>query len=256
MESCLAIWLTSLVLNCCNKVILPVMIVTVRFISWCLSTRPCQHLPADSLHSWATWTFPSHFCIESRTKPGFSIREALQQRRNTEPQEARHPCKHSNKDLLCCQERMECTQKEDEPVWLASALNLELNWWLSRFMLEIRRHDGKEYPVNTWYQICYGILRYIWELNWISFVMLHLLVFIKISMLKWSGGLGVHTKQGEPITRDEEELFLEHFGVSLWNIFCSQRYERTLTLETALVECTSEVPYIVYWESVLLLQVT
>ena len=32
-------------------------------------------------------------------------------------------------------------------------------------MLKIRRHDGKEYPPNTLYQICCGILRYVRELK-------------------------------------------------------------------------------------------
>ena len=41
----------------------------------------------------------------------------------------------------------------------------ELDRWLSRFVLEIRRRDGKEYPPNTLYQICCGILRYIREVK-------------------------------------------------------------------------------------------
>ena len=41
----------------------------------------------------------------------------------------------------------------------------ELDRWLSRFVIEIRRRDGKEYPPNTLYQICCGILHYIREVK-------------------------------------------------------------------------------------------
>ena len=41
----------------------------------------------------------------------------------------------------------------------------ELSRWLCRFVLEVRRQDGKEYPPNTLYQICCGILRYVREMG-------------------------------------------------------------------------------------------
>ena len=72
----------------------------------------------------------------------------------------------------------------DWPAHLLIMNDWELDRWLSRFVLEIGRRDGKEYSPNTLYQIC--ILRYIRRsnLNWISFVMLLLLVFVKLSTLK------------------------------------------------------------------------
>ena len=36
-----------------------------------------------------------------------------------------------------------------------------LDRWLSKFILEIRRQDGKEYPPNTPYSIACGILRHV-----------------------------------------------------------------------------------------------
>ena len=70
-----------------------------------ISEPPESFLPAPA----STWSL--------EPTPSSQIREALQRRRNTEPQEARHPCKHPKEHLLCCQcmERVECMQKEDEP---------------------------------------------------------------------------------------------------------------------------------------------
>ena len=79
-------------------------------------------------------------------------------------------------------------------------------------MLEVRRRDGKEYPVNTWYQICCGILHYIRELKPqldifrdAAFASFCQTLDAEMKHLK-AGGLGVHTKQAEPITHDEEKL--------------------------------------------------
>ena len=35
----------------------------------------------------------------------------------------------------------------------------EMNYWLMRFVLEVRRQDGKDYPPNSLYQICCGLMR-------------------------------------------------------------------------------------------------
>ena len=37
----------------------------------------------------------------------------------------------------------------------------KIDYWMQKFVLEIRRKDGKEYPPNTVYQICYGIMHHI-----------------------------------------------------------------------------------------------
>ena len=39
----------------------------------------------------------------------------------------------------------------------------DLNRWLCRFVLEVRRKVRKEYPPNTLRQLCCGILRYVRE---------------------------------------------------------------------------------------------
>ena len=45
------------------------------------------------------------------------------------------------------------------PPYLLTMQRCELNDWLSRFVLEVRRKDGKFYPPNTLHQLCCGVLR-------------------------------------------------------------------------------------------------
>ena len=52
----------------------------------------------------------------------------------------------------------------DWPAHLLIMNDWELDRWLSRFVIEIRCRDGKEYSVNL-YQICCGILHYIREVK-------------------------------------------------------------------------------------------
>ncbi len=37
----------------------------------------------------------------------------------------------------------------------------QLNYWMSKFILEIRRKDGKEYPPNTLYSVSCGVMRHV-----------------------------------------------------------------------------------------------
>ena len=39
--------------------------------------------------------------------------------------------------------------------------NTSLQHWMSRFVLEVRKRDGTEYPPNTLYHIICGLQRYI-----------------------------------------------------------------------------------------------
>lgn len=41
----------------------------------------------------------------------------------------------------------------------------ELNFWLSRFVVECRRDDGKPYPPNSLYNIMAGIQRFLRQKN-------------------------------------------------------------------------------------------
>ena len=43
--------------------------------------------------------------------------------------------------------------------------NTGIQYWMSQFILEIRKKDGSEYPPNTLHDICCGILCHLreWE---------------------------------------------------------------------------------------------
>ena len=52
------------------------------------------------------------------------------------------------------------TGNENIPDLLQMSTN-DVNSWLARFVVEVRRVDGKEYPAHTLYQICCGISRHL-----------------------------------------------------------------------------------------------
>ena len=55
------------------------------------------------------------------------------------------------------------------PPHLLTIQACELNDWLCRFVLEVRRKDGKPYPPNTLHQLCCGVQRYLREVpQWIG----------------------------------------------------------------------------------------
>ena len=49
------------------------------------------------------------------------------------------------------------------PIHLLIANNEQLDYWLSKFIIEVRQYDGQPYPPNTLYNICCGLLRHIRE---------------------------------------------------------------------------------------------
>ena len=53
------------------------------------------------------------------------------------------------------------SQKKKVPERIKAMDNKQLQYWLSRFVLEVRKGDGSEYPPNTLHHICCGLLRHI-----------------------------------------------------------------------------------------------
>ena len=53
----------------------------------------------------------------------------------------------------------------DCPPHLLLCTDDQLNQWLSKFILEVRRRDGKPYPPQTLYSIMCGLMRYVRELR-------------------------------------------------------------------------------------------
>ena len=59
--------------------------------------------------------------------------------------------------------RQTCSSYSEWPIHLMIAQPMELDHWLSRFVLETRKSDGEHYSPDTLYGICTGLLRYIRE---------------------------------------------------------------------------------------------
>lgn len=56
-----------------------------------------------------------------------------------------------------------CSSYTEWLVHLFIAQPQELNYWLSKFVLEACKSSGEPYPPDTLYNICAGLLRYIRE---------------------------------------------------------------------------------------------
>ena len=107
---------------------------------------------------------------------------------------------------------------------------VELNEALCRFLLEIRKKDGSEYPPNTVHHICCGIMRYLRtegqpQINFFSDGSFsHFREVLDSEMKRLRGqGLGSKKRQAEPLTQEEEQLLWEkgqlgqHSGQALLN---------------------------------------
>ena len=86
---------------------------------------------------------------------------------------------------------------------------------MQKFVLEIRCEDGKEYPPNTLYQICCGIMHYIQkfspEINFFSqptFASFKKTLDGEMKCLK-ANGAGIHIKRAQPHDMQEEEQLWE-----------------------------------------------
>lgn len=93
----------------------------------------------------------------------------------------------------------------------------ELNFWLSRFVVETRRKDGKAYPPKTLYMLCTGLLRHLRE-NGVHFNFLdeknsQFYEFRKTLSARMAEltaqGVGTSTRQAEPISEEAENILWE-----------------------------------------------
>ena len=115
---------------------------------------------------------------------------------------------------------------------------------MQKFVLEIRCEDGKEYPPNTLYKICCGIMRYIQtfspKINFFSqptFASFKKTLDGEMKCLK-ANGAGIHIKRAQPHDMQEEEArrgttlgesdfrqsfttnSTRHYAIHVWHIFC------------------------------------
>ena len=91
-----------------------------------------------------------------------------------------------------------------------------INFWLSRFVLEIRRRDGERYPPASLYQLCCGILRYLRaagraEVNIFEQAEFHTFRATLDSEMKRLNSTGqyIHKRRAEPITVEDENVLWE-----------------------------------------------
>ena len=90
--------------------------------------------------------------------------------------------------------------------------NNGIQYWMSRFVLEVRKKDGSEYSPNTLHHICCGILRHLREsgrpdidiFKDSSFADFRATLDGEMKRLQ-SLGIGAKKRQAEPLTEEEEE---------------------------------------------------
>ena len=111
--------------------------------------------------------------------------------------------------------RRQCCQPMDCPPHILLCTFAQLDYWLSKFVLEVRRRDGQPYPPNSMYQLTCGLLRWIREtkpaLNLFAdaeFAGFRKTLDGEMKRLR-SMGLGVQQKQAEPISEGEENQLWE-----------------------------------------------
>lgn len=107
------------------------------------------------------------------------------------------------------------TLQDDDPsvpVDFKTSIAEEINYWLTRFILEVMRSDGKPYPANTLYNISAGHFRddlNRYNLNILSKDDAHFQSFRKAldSRMKEMTIAGIGTKKtsADPLTVDDEE---------------------------------------------------
>jgi hypothetical protein len=98
----------------------------------------------------------------------------------------------------------------DCPPHILLCTSAQLDYWISKFILEVRRRDGQPYPPNSIYQLCCGLLRWIRDtkpsLNLFTdaeFTSFRKTLDAEMKRLR-SIGIGVQQKRAEPISEGEE----------------------------------------------------
>lgn len=109
------------------------------------------------------------------------------------------------------------TAPQDVPPRLLNMDNQQLDYWLSRFLTEVRRVDGREYHGESLYSLLCGLQRHLRSakpglsvdfLSGDEFHSVRSVLNAKMKLLKKSG-VGVSKKQAETITYNEEDILWE-----------------------------------------------
>ena len=162
----------------------------------------------------------------------------------------------------------------DAPSYILTMGVNDVDKWLSRFVLEVRRKDGKVYPPNSLHQLCCGLLRSIREYNPAidffkspEFASFRKILDAEMKRIKSDSTVQTHPKRAEPILQYEEDLLWKngvlgsHSPQSLVDtmVFMSGLYfalrsgeeHRSLSFSSVeLVEKEGSIPYLIYTETV------
>ena len=109
--------------------------------------------------------------------------------------------------------RNSVVKNEQVPEDISTLDGDKLQYWLSRFVLEVRKKSGLEYPPNTLHHICCGLLRHLREnerpeidiFKDTNFADFRATLDGEMKRLQ-SLGLGTKKRQAEPLTEAEENL--------------------------------------------------
>ena len=149
----------------------------------------------------------------------------------------------------------------------------DMNHWFQRFVLEIRKKDGTEYPPNSLLHICLGLFRHLRtttnpniDFKDTNFTEFRLTLDAEMKRLQ-KKGLGTKTKKAEIITEAEEDKLWEKgelgdknpqallntivYMIGLYFALRSGTEHRNLRFEPSQIqtcEREGERPYLLYTE--------
>ena len=112
----------------------------------------------------------------------------------------------------------------------------DLDYWLSKFVLEVRKENGEPYPPDTLYVICAGLLRYIRErrpeiniFKGYQYTGFKKILDGEMKRLRATASIGVKKRQAEPISVEEEN--------TLWQKGVLGEHDPQTLLDTMLFLC-------------------
>ena len=113
-------------------------------------------------------------------------------------------------------EAREITSEEKIPTDICKLSPQQLQHYLSRFVLEVRRKDGTEYPPNTLYHVVCGVMRFLQQNGQpqVDFFKEQVYADFRTTLdaemkCLQQDGIGSRKRQAEPLTEEEEDLLWE-----------------------------------------------
>lgn len=163
---------------------------------------------------------PSHYVTSSSHSASRFARpktdeDILRERERGVPKATQQDTKYCNKLWEeWRKQRIQTTNANIAPI--AELPPSQLQYWLIRFILEVRKRDGSVYPANTLHHICCGLMRHLRHSGQPAidffrdpaFSEFRLSLDAEMKRLQ-SNGIGSKRKQAEILTEAEEDLLWE-----------------------------------------------